>query len=127
MLTDRTHFQFQLTILFVCLSATMIFAQRNRLIDSKSTMIKKYEINESEEGWLYFNNKAHIKQVVNDMFQEKSSFGLQSDDELKLKSGNDLFLYASKNTKWSTGGVLKINQLHKGLRVEATQLSIHYD
>lgn len=125
MLSNRTPFQ--LVILFLCLSTITVWAQKNHLIDSKSTLAKKHEIYESEEGWLYFTKKPHIKEIANDMLQEKKSFSLNSDDVLKTKNEIELSSYVNKNTKWSTGGVLKVNQLHKGYRVEATQLSIHYD
>ena len=125
MISNRTLFQ--LALVFVCLSTTTIWAQKNHLMDSKSTMFKNHEINESEEGWLYFNKKSHIKLVVNDLLREKASFSLTYDDVLKIKNGVELSSYVNKNTKWGSGGVLKVNQLHKGYRVEATQLSIHYD
>jgi Zn-dependent metalloprotease len=41
--------------------------------------------------------------------------------------GQPLLYSIDQTTKWSSAGVLKVDQLHMGLPVEAARLSIHYD
>jgi bacillolysin len=58
---------------------------------------------------------------------ERQTFGLNARDELKVsKNGTELRRFVQQNNKWDQK-VLKIDQVHDGLPVEAGQMAIHYD
>lgn len=123
----NSQIHYPIIVLLLFLTASKLYAQQDHLIDSRSPMIKKYKIEERKEGWLYVHSRMTVKQAIDDIIKDKSSFGLNSDDKLFELSGQDAKSFINKNPQLSAKGVLKINQYHNGIKVEAAQLSIHYD
>ena len=91
-------------IIFLLLSVQNTYGQSNDLLQRKSQIHQKYKANENS-GWVYFNGKKPVKELVNDLLKEKSSLNLTSSDELKIKGGLDLLTTVNSKTEWNDEGV----------------------
>ena len=95
-------------------------------MNTKSGLIEKYDLQVDEIGWAYFAKKPPVNQLIHEIIQDKSHFGLKSEDALTTRAGIDLKLLGS-STELLNKSPLRIRQTHNGLEVEGADVSIHFD
>lgn len=54
-------------------------AQQDILMDTKSALIEKYDLEIDEIGWIYFRRKPPLSELVREVTQDKGHLGLKSE------------------------------------------------
>lgn len=101
-------------------------AAQDILIKGDAAIVNRHSIS-IENNWVRFNSRVSMPVFIEDLMKNKSSLFLTESDELRLRNGRELLSFVKTNEKWGNGGVLKVYQFHRNIRVDQAQISIHYN